>query len=102
MIAGVSVAAAGAYDDFFKSVINDDARTVENLLGRGVDPNSQDDKWQNLLYLSQREGALKVAQVLLAQPQLRIDLPNNAGETALMMAAHFWRIRKDGGISGPL
>ena len=87
LIAGVSVAAAGAYDDFFKSVINDDARTVENLLGRGFDPNSQDDKGQNLLYLSQREGALKVAQVLLAQPQLRIDLPNNAGETALMMAA---------------
>ncbi len=87
LIIGVSSAAAAAYDDFFKSVINDDARTVDSLLARGFDPNSQDEKGQNLLYLSQREGALKVAQALLAHPQLQIDLVNNAGETALMMAA---------------
>ena len=87
LIIGVSSATAGAYEDFFKSVINDDARTVDNLLVRGFDPNSQDENGQNLLYLSQREGAPNVAQVLLMQPQLRIDLPNKAGETALMMAA---------------
>ncbi len=87
LIIGVSSAVAGAYDDFFKSIINDDARLVDSLLARGFDPNSQDEKGQNLLYLSQRDGALKVAQVLLAHPQLRVDLPNNAGETALMMAA---------------
>ncbi len=91
---GVSSAAAGAYEDFFKSVVNDDARTVEALLARGFDPNSRDERGQNLLYLSQRDGAFKVAQVLLDQPQLRIDLANSAGETALMMAAlrdhHAW------------
>ncbi len=84
---GVSSVAAGAYEDFFKSTLNDDARTVDNLLARGFDPNSRDEKGQNLLYLSQRDGALKVAQVLLDHPQLRVDLPNNVGETALMMAA---------------
>lgn len=82
-----SSARAGAYEDFFKSVINDDARTVGALLARGFDPNSRDEKGQNLLYLSQRDGAFKVAQVLLDHPQLRVDLPNSAGETALMMAA---------------
>jgi len=83
----VSPVMAGAYEDFFKSTINDDARAVEGLLARGFDVNSRDEKGQNLLYLSQRDGAFKVAQVLLDHPQVRIDLPNNAGETALMMAA---------------
>ena len=87
LVFGVSSARAGAYEDFFKSVINDDARTVEGLLARGFDPNSRDEKGQNLLYLSQRDGAFKVAQVLVDHPQTRIDLPNGAGETALMMAA---------------
>jgi hypothetical protein len=84
---GVSSAAAGAYEDFFKSTLNDDARTVEQLLARGFDINSRDEKGQNLLYLSQRDGAYRVAQVLLGHPDLRIDLPNSAGETPLMMAA---------------
>ncbi len=84
---GISSAVAGAYEDFFKSTVNDDARMVADLLARGFDPNSRDEKGQNLLYLSQRDGAFKVAQVLLDHPQLRIDLPNTAGETALMMAA---------------
>lgn len=87
LVAGFSSSWAGAYEDFFKSVLNDDARTVTDLLVRGFDPNSRDEKGQNLLYLSQRDGAFKVAQVLLDHPQMRIDLPNNAGETALMMAA---------------
>jgi uncharacterized protein len=86
-VLGISSAWAGAYEDFFKSAINDDARTVETLLARGFDPNSRDEKGQNLLYLSQREGSFKVAQVLIDHPQLRVDLVNNAGETALMMAA---------------
>ena len=84
---GFSSTRAGAYEDFFKSVLNDNAGTVEALLVRGFDPNSRDEKGQNLLYLSQRDGAFKVAQVLLDHPQVRIDLVNNAGETALMMAA---------------
>jgi uncharacterized protein len=87
LVAGFSSSWAGAYEDFFKSVINDDARTVAGLLARGFDPNSRDEKGQNLLYLSQRDGAFQVAQVLLDHPQTRIDLPNSAGETALMMAA---------------
>jgi len=82
-----SSALAGAYEDYFKTSINDDSSTVSGLLARGFDPNSRDEKGQNLLYLSQRDGANKVAQVLLDHPQLRIDLPNSAGETALMMAA---------------
>ena len=82
-----SAAKAGAYEDFFRAVVLDDARTVENLLQRGFDPNARDEKGQAALYLSQREGAFKVAEVLLANPQTRVDLVNAAGETALMMTA---------------
>ena len=82
-----STAKAGAYEDFFRAVVLDDARSVESLLQRGFDPNARDEKGQTPLYLSQREGSFKVAEVLLAHPQTRVDLVNGAGETALMMTA---------------
>lgn len=84
---GFSTAKAGAYEDFFKAVNLDDGSAVEALLVRGFDPNARDEKGQAALYLSMREGAFKAATVLLLHPHTRIDLPNAAGETAVMMAA---------------
>ena len=78
---------AGAYEDFFHAVEVDNASTVATLLARGFDPNAPDEKGQQALYLALRGDALKVAEVLLAQPTLKIDMHNSAGETALMMAA---------------
>jgi ankyrin repeat protein len=78
---------AGAYEDFFRAVGTDDARTVSALLGRGFDPNSVDEQGQAALYLALREGSSRVAEVMLQQPDLRIDAANAAGETPLMMAA---------------
>lgn len=87
MIIGLSSARAGAYEDFFKAVNFDDARTVSQLLERGFDPNSLDTKGQAPLYLSLREGSFKVAAVLLADRSIRIDQANSVGETALMISA---------------
>ncbi|OGB00378.1 MAG: hypothetical protein A3E25_11395 [Burkholderiales bacterium RIFCSPHIGHO2_12_FULL_69_20] len=87
LVIGVSSSRAGAHEDFFKAVVNDDASTVMTLMVRGFDPNALDEKGQNPLYLSQREAAFKVAETLMSHPQLRIDRPNAAGETPLMMAA---------------
>jgi ankyrin repeat protein len=87
LMLGFSAARAGAYEDFFKAITFDDARTVTGLLERGFDPNARDEKGQTPLYLSLREGSFKAAAVLLSHPQLRIDLANNAGETALMICA---------------
>jgi len=78
---------AGAYEDFFKAVAVDDGNGVQALLQRGFDPNSRDDKGQLPLYLSLRDGSLKVATALLQSPQIQVDLANEAGETPLMMAA---------------
>ncbi len=84
---GVSISHAGSYEDFFAAVKLDDARTVQTLLARGFDPNSRDEQGQAALYLSLREGNFKVAEVLMAQPQLAIDAANTVRETPLMMAA---------------
>jgi ankyrin repeat protein len=82
-----SVAWAGAYEDFFRAVATDDARTVKSLLGRGFDPNSLNEQGQVGLYLALREGSAHVVEALLQQPELRVDVANAVGETPLMMAA---------------
>ena len=84
---GFSSANAGAYEDFFRAVSVDDARTVSGLLERGFDPNSPDERGQVGLYLALRDGSLKVAATLLAHPGLKVDAVNAADETPLMMAA---------------
>lgn len=108
VLIALSTAKAGVYEDFFQAVKEDDARAVASLLSRGFDPNARDEKGQVALYLSQRDAAFKVADLLLSQPQTGIDLANAAGETALMMASlrgHVdWMVRlldKGARIEGP-
>ncbi|MBI5258636.1 MAG: ankyrin repeat domain-containing protein [Burkholderiales bacterium] len=83
----VTVAHAGAYEDFFKAVAMDDGSTLLTLLVRGFDPNARDESGQVALLLSLREGSFKAAEALMKSPQLQVDLANPAGETPLMMAA---------------
>lgn len=78
---------AGAYEDFFKAIELDDARTVTRLLQRGFDPNTPDPQGQVGLFLALRGGSEQVVQVLVAHPDLRVDATNTSDETALMMAA---------------
>lgn len=84
---GFSSAKAGAYEDFFRALDVDNASGVNSLLQRGFDPNSRDARGQTALYAALRDGSEQVAAVLLAHPQIRIDLANPAGETPLMIAA---------------
>lgn len=87
-VSAVACAArAGSYDDFFRAVRGNDARTVQSLLERGFDPNSPDEKGNVGLFLAMRDGAPEVAAVLLARPELKVDAANTAGETPLMIAA---------------
>jgi ankyrin repeat protein len=82
-----SVASAGAFNDFFLAIRNDNPRTVTELLLRGFDPNTHEESGQSAITLAVREDARQVVDVLLKHPQLDVNAPNRAGETALMMAA---------------
>jgi ankyrin repeat protein len=82
-----SGAVAGSYDDFFRALRIDNAGAVSELLARGFDPNSPDEKGQTGLHLAIRDNSPRVAAVLLAHPALRVDAPNASDETPLMLAA---------------
>lgn len=83
----VSTVKADAGVDFFRAVNVDNASTVSELLARGFDPNTPDERGQVALYLAMRDDSPKVAAALLAHPALKVDAANAAGETPLMMAA---------------
>ena len=86
MAIGVS-SFAGSFEDFFIAIRNDNAGTLTALLQRGFDPNTRDEKGQTGLVMAMQEGSLKAADVLLSHPASEIDALNQAGESALMMAA---------------
>lgn len=83
--------APGAAEDavrFFRAVQLDDERAVRAVLARGLDPNIADpERGETGLIIAMRYNAMKVAQLLLAQPALRVDQAAPNGNTALMMAA---------------
>lgn len=82
-----SLAHAGSYEDFFKAVQLDDARTVQALLQRGFDPNTRDPKGQHGLFLALREPSLKVARTLIEWPKTDVEARSAEDESPLMMAA---------------
>ncbi len=84
---GVGTAVAGSFYDFFRSIQLDDGRTVQQLLKRGFDGNTRDEKGQPGLLLAIKEPAPKVVAVLMAWPGIQPDIRNRTDESPLMMAA---------------
>ena len=87
VVVGVFSARAGSYDDFFVAIANDNAPAIQQLLARGLDPNTVNPQGQVPLFLSLQTGSLKAAEALLQHPDTRVDAANAVGETPLMMAA---------------
>ena len=87
IIIGVCSVQAGSYEDFFSAVRNDNASVVKDLLERGFDPNTRDGKGQPGLTVAMQEQSLKVTRLLLGQPSVDVNALNQAGESALMIAA---------------
>lgn len=84
-----STAWAGAFDDFFKAAKLDDARTVQNLIRRGLDPNLVEaERGDTAMILALREDSMKVFEVLLKAPEIDLDAMAGNGDTALMLAAY--------------
>ena len=87
VIAAFSSSHSGAFDDFFEAVRANKAADVTQLLARGFDPNTHEPSGQSALTLAVRDNAGQVIEALLRHPQLDLNAPNHAGETALMLAA---------------
>lgn len=87
VIAGVSAASAGSYEDFFMAIKQDTPSPVQNLLRRGFDPNTVDPNGQTGLFMALHEPSPKVAEVLIDWPKTDVNRLNDKGESALMLAA---------------
>lgn len=82
-----SVACHASSVEFFRAIGIDNDRTVKAMLAEGFDPNTRDEKGQVPLFVALRAESGRVANALAADPRTRVDEPNAAGETPLMMAA---------------
>ena len=78
---------AGSYEDFFKAIALDDDNTVQALLQRGFDPNTVNPEGVSALMLAVKGPSLKVAQLLAAWPQVKIESRNEKDESVLMLAS---------------
>lgn len=87
LLVGAAGVLADAFDRFFQSLGVDDAATVSTLLQRGFPVNARDARGQPALVLALRAPSPRVAAVLVEHPQIDLELPTPAGETALMIAA---------------
>jgi ankyrin repeat protein len=80
-------ARAGSYEDFFSAIEHDRVDTVQQLLDRGFDPNTVNEKGIPALVLAAQSNAVKSQQVLIQAKQIQLNSTNHHGENALMLAA---------------
>lgn len=78
---------ADSFSDFFSAIKRDDASAVRQLAQRGFDLNTRDEKGEHGLFLALRDDAPAVADFLLQQPNVQVDVLTANGESPLMMAA---------------
>ena len=82
-----SIASAGSYEDFFIAIKRNDGGTIRALTERGFDPNTRGPQGQVGLVMALHGENYAAAEALFARPDIRVDAVNDAGESALMMAA---------------
>jgi ankyrin repeat protein len=73
--------------DFTKAAKFDDVSEVQSLLKAGVSPNSLDPRGNPMLIVAIRDKSLKVADLLLSNRSIDVNLTNKSGENPLMMAS---------------
>lgn len=84
--AGTGLARASNYDDYVRAIISDNEPAMVNLIFRGFDPNTRDERGRPGLVAALHQGSLGVFDVLLKSPGIRINEASAQGETPLMMA----------------
>ncbi len=80
-------ARADAQEDFERALIQDNDVAMVNLVFRGADPNTRDSRGRPGLVAALSRDSLRVFDVLLKSPGIRLDETSAQGENALMMAA---------------
>ena len=73
--------------DFTKAAKFDDVSEVKSLIQAGVSPNTLDPKGNPMLIVAIRDKSLQVADLLLANKAIDVNLMNKSGENPLMMAS---------------
>jgi ankyrin repeat protein len=87
LISYVSFATAGSYEDFFAAIRRNEGSTVAALLERGFDPNTRDPSGQTGLTLAMLARSFEAARPLMEHSATDVNGLNQAGESALMLAA---------------
>lgn len=80
-------ARAGAYEDYFFAVNQDNPAVVASLIERGFDPNTVSPSGQHGLLLALRLRSVKVAEIIASAPATDIETRNAQDESPLMLAA---------------
>lgn len=78
---------ASSYDVFFDAVQKDDESAVIRLTLRQFDLNTLNPDGEHALVIAIRSGSVKVANFLLDQNAVKVEVRNRHGESPLMMAA---------------
>ena len=81
------LAQADAVVDFERALIQDNPRAMVDLIFHGADPNTKDSRGRPGLVAALHRDSLRVFEVLLQSPGIRLDETSAQGESALMMAA---------------
>lgn len=86
-LAVLGIAQANSYERFFDAVKRDDESAVIALALREFDLNTLGPDGEHALVTAVQLGSLKVANFLLDQRKLKVEVRNRRDESALMMAA---------------
>lgn len=87
VLIGFSQASAGAYDDWFRAIKQDDPGPMRSLLQRGFDPNTLDPRGVHGLYMALQEESLKAAELMIDWPKTQVEWRTPQDESPLMMAS---------------
>ena len=79
-------ARADTYEDFNRSVLVDDVRTLSGLLARGMDPNTVNKDGEAALLTAAREGSMGSVKALL-QAKAKVNVRSPHGDSPIMLAA---------------
>ena len=76
---------AGSYEDFFSAILHDRSDTIQELLNRGFDPNTVNNKGIPALILAAQTKSWRSTTVIARAKQTKLNVTNQNDENALML-----------------